>query len=253
VYQNRACVFPFSSLPLCCSMWYAYELGAYAAAGVGLVSRQTLVGGSYELIDDAAVIPYPDYYVSLLWKRLIGSQVWCSSLSRCGSVLAGRHLFLPPLLAFLQVLSASLSPSSPDSPVRAFAHCAYGDGRGSAGAGVVAILVNFALNETVPVSIAWGGAGSAATVEVYQLQPLAGPKPGTETGGGGRSASGLGARPTDWYGVALNGQPLEFRSGGPVPATPPLVVPVTEAVALAPTTVTLVVNAGAGAGVCSGR
>lgn len=58
-----------------CSLWYAYELGAYAAAGVGLLSRQTLVGGDYELIDKVTVTPHPDYYVALLWKRLVGSQV----------------------------------------------------------------------------------------------------------------------------------------------------------------------------------
>lgn len=229
-----------------CSIWYAYELGAYAAAGVGLVSRQTLVGGAYELVDDVTVMPYPDYYVALLWKRLVGSQVspW-------------RHSFapVPPCVCPLrhgasQVLSANLTPSAPSSPVRAFAHCAYG-GTGSS-AGIVAVLVNFALNETASVSIAWGAAGSAAEVGVYQLQPLAGPQAAS---GAGLDPwrNGASPRPVDWYRVALNGQPLDFSSGGPVPATPPVMAPAAQPLVLGPATVTLVTNAGAGAGVCSGH
>lgn len=143
----------------------------------------------------------------------------------------------------MQVLSAQLAPSGPTSPVRAFAHCAYG------GAGIVAVLVNFALNETASVSIAWGAAGSAAQVGVYQLQPLAGPGGGNSQ----RRPSGASPRPTDWYRVALNGQPLDFVSGGPVPATPPVMAPAFEPVTLGPATVTLVTNMGAGAGVCSGH
>ena len=115
------------------------------------------------------------------------------------------------------------------------------------------MLVNFALNETASVSIAWGGGGSAAEVGVYQLQPLAGP-PSRAASGTGLDPwrNGPSPRPVDWYRVALNGQPLDFLSGGPVPATPPVMAPSSQPVVLGPATVTLVTNAGAGAGVCSG-
>lgn len=149
---------------------------------------------------------------------------------------------------------ASLSPFSQSSSVRAYAQCAHGGASQAphGGAGIVAVLVNFAVNTTDSVTIDWGNDGSADQVAVYQLQPLAGPPAaGTHDWTGLKGT--YSARPTDWYGVALNGKPLTFASGGPVPDTPPVMAAASAPVSLGPATVTLVVNAGAGAGVCSGK
>ena len=37
--------------------------------------RQTLSGSDYGLIDDATLTPRPDYWASVLWKRLMGTTV----------------------------------------------------------------------------------------------------------------------------------------------------------------------------------
>jgi len=57
------------------SLWYAHMFGQLARSGVGLLCRQTLMGGDYELIDRRTGAPNPDYYVALLWHDLVGSEV----------------------------------------------------------------------------------------------------------------------------------------------------------------------------------
>ena len=57
------------------SLWYAHTLGQLARTGVGILSRQTLLGGDYELINRTTGAPNPDFYVALLWHDLVGSEV----------------------------------------------------------------------------------------------------------------------------------------------------------------------------------
>ncbi|XP_071515865.1 heparanase-like [Panulirus ornatus] len=56
------------------------KLGVAARGGVDLVARQTLYKGNYALID-ADLLPYPDYWLSVLYKRLVGGRVLDLSLS----------------------------------------------------------------------------------------------------------------------------------------------------------------------------
>jgi len=46
-----------------------------------VVVRQTLSGMNYGLIDDATLTPRPDYWASLLWKRLMGTQVHATAVA----------------------------------------------------------------------------------------------------------------------------------------------------------------------------
>jgi heparanase 1 len=57
------------------SLWYAHTLGQLARNGVGMLARQTLLGGDYELVNRTTGAPNPDYYVALLWHDLVGSDV----------------------------------------------------------------------------------------------------------------------------------------------------------------------------------
>ncbi|KAK2176167.1 hypothetical protein NP493_678g01053 [Ridgeia piscesae] len=54
-------------------MWLD-KLGISAMTGISLVVRQTFYGGHYSLID-RYLQPLPDYWLSLLFKRLVGSKV----------------------------------------------------------------------------------------------------------------------------------------------------------------------------------
>jgi hypothetical protein len=51
------------------------RLGAAARSGQSLVVRQALVGADYGLLDEVTFDPRPDYYISLLWKKLMGRAV----------------------------------------------------------------------------------------------------------------------------------------------------------------------------------
>ncbi|KAI3362512.1 hypothetical protein L3Q82_012799 [Scortum barcoo] len=55
-------------------MWLD-KLGLAARLGLGVVMRQVLIGsGSYHLVDDN-LDPLPDYWLSVLYKRLVGPEV----------------------------------------------------------------------------------------------------------------------------------------------------------------------------------
>jgi heparanase len=108
------------------SLWWVDELGLAATHGQRVVVRQTLAGSNYGLIDDETMAPNPDYWASLLWKRLMGRVV-------------------------LAVRAAGDDPS-----VRAYAHCTP-DGGGS----VSLLIVNLHSDQHARVHVD-GYATSAA-------------------------------------------------------------------------------------------
>ena len=65
------------------SMWYADALGLYARNGIKMLSRQTLLGGNYEIINRTTGLPNPDFYSVLLWHDLVGTEVFNVALDGC--------------------------------------------------------------------------------------------------------------------------------------------------------------------------
>lgn len=57
-------------------LWWLDQLGTLARCGHDTVVRQSLTGMNYGLIDDTNLAPRPDYWNSLLWKRLMGTRVY---------------------------------------------------------------------------------------------------------------------------------------------------------------------------------
>jgi hypothetical protein len=57
------------------SLWWMDELGLLATRGHAVVVRQTLLGSNYGLVDDQSLEPRPDFYASVLFKRLMGRVV----------------------------------------------------------------------------------------------------------------------------------------------------------------------------------
>ncbi|CAG7829420.1 unnamed protein product [Allacma fusca] len=64
------------------------KLGISARYGVEVVFRQTLMGGAYGMVDSCGT-PTPDYYISVLHKRLVGTQVLEASLETSESINSG--------------------------------------------------------------------------------------------------------------------------------------------------------------------
>ncbi|MDZ7923901.1 MAG: glycoside hydrolase [Marinagarivorans sp.] len=56
--------------------WWADQLGLGARYGQQVMVRQSLVGGDYGLLDRLTLKPRPDYWLSWLWKQLMGTQVY---------------------------------------------------------------------------------------------------------------------------------------------------------------------------------
>ncbi len=101
--------------------WWLDQLGALARRGHKRVIRQNLSGSNYGLIDEVTLAPKPDYWVSLLWRKLMGQKVLAAT------VPAGHRL------------------------VRVYAHCA-GAKMGKAGA-VTAALINLDAKRTVRMEL----------------------------------------------------------------------------------------------------
>lgn len=57
-------------------LWWLDQLGLMAQHGQDLVVRQTLCGGDYGMIEEERLAPRPDYWNSLLWKRLMGERIY---------------------------------------------------------------------------------------------------------------------------------------------------------------------------------
>ena len=62
-------------------LWWLDELGLLARKDHAVVVRQTLSGSDYGMIDDQTLEPRPDYWNSLLWKRLMGTRVYATQKS----------------------------------------------------------------------------------------------------------------------------------------------------------------------------
>ncbi|WP_111977172.1 glycoside hydrolase [Algibacillus agarilyticus] len=61
--------------------WWADQLGQGAALGQKVMIRQSLIGGDYGMINRLTIKPRPDYWVSWLWARLMGTEVYAVSCS----------------------------------------------------------------------------------------------------------------------------------------------------------------------------
>lgn len=57
------------------ALWWGDTLGRVARRGQKVIVRQTLAGADYGLIDDRTLQPNPSYWVSWLWRRVMGTQV----------------------------------------------------------------------------------------------------------------------------------------------------------------------------------
>lgn len=58
------------------TLWWLDQLGLLATMKHSVQCRQTLSGADYGLIDDATLEPTPDYWASVLWRRLMGTSVF---------------------------------------------------------------------------------------------------------------------------------------------------------------------------------
>jgi heparanase 1 len=111
------------------SLWWLDELGKMARRGTPVIVRQALTGADYGLLDEATLDPRPDYFASVLWRKLMGTKVLAATVDK--------------------------SPS-----VRAYAHCAAADAPGAVPGALTVVAIN--LDDTQPVTLQLDGAGGAS-------------------------------------------------------------------------------------------
>ena len=114
-------------------VWWVDQLGQLARRGQQQVVRQTLAGSDYGLLEDSDLSPNPDYWISVLWRRLMGATV--------------------------------LAATSPDPALRAYAHC-HPDGEG-----VTLALVNIG-DQPLAVGADLSGSGDAAEAYILTAPSL---------------------------------------------------------------------------------
>ncbi|MDO3381781.1 glycoside hydrolase [Gilvimarinus algae] len=74
------------------SFWWADQLGQGALHGHQVMVRQSLVGGDYGLIDRLTLKPRPDYWLSWVWVRVMGTAVYrCYHSDKHLRVYCHRH------------------------------------------------------------------------------------------------------------------------------------------------------------------
>jgi hypothetical protein len=78
---------PFATTYLDCFR-YLYQLGSLAKNGIKVVMHNTLAASEYSLIDQGTHVPKPNYWVALLWAKLMGTNVY-----EAGNGTTGVYLF----------------------------------------------------------------------------------------------------------------------------------------------------------------
>lgn len=57
------------------SLWYADSMALKAKLGYAAYCRQDFIGADYGLVNYTSYLPSPDYWLLVLWKRLVGTRV----------------------------------------------------------------------------------------------------------------------------------------------------------------------------------
>ena len=73
------------------SFRYLNQLGALAQKGVQVVAHNTLAASDYGLIDYDTMMPRPNYWAAVLWRRLMGSTVLASPQSPAADLRLYAH------------------------------------------------------------------------------------------------------------------------------------------------------------------
>jgi hypothetical protein len=94
------------------SFRYADTLGRLARQKVAVIFHNTLASSDYGLLEPGTFEPRPNYWVALLWRRLMGTTVLDAGLSREGLHLYAHCLRDKPGGVALLVINNSRSASS---------------------------------------------------------------------------------------------------------------------------------------------
>jgi heparanase 1 len=99
------------------SLWWLDQLGKMARRGTPVVIRQSLTGADYGLLAEPSLDPRPDYFATLLWRRLMGARVLAATVQKTPTLRAYAHCTAAEAPGFragaVTVLAINLDASQP--------------------------------------------------------------------------------------------------------------------------------------------
>jgi heparanase 1 len=126
------------------SFWWLDQLGAIARRGEPVVIRQSLSGANYGLLDGDTLDPRPDYWTSVLWRRLMGTTV------------------------------LDVQVSDPEGLLRAYAHCTRSGAPGFAAGAMTLVAINPSRDHGAALSLP-GPSTSGAEIYLVTAADLSSP------------------------------------------------------------------------------
>lgn len=134
------------------SLWFANLLGVLTKTSPvphSVYCRQALIGGYYELVnhENNNFVPNPDYWVSYMWKNVIGSS------KAIGPIVSPNRIDTVEYSTKF-TFGCCKNPGSDSVLVHAF--CANSDGRYGASGDVVFIVINVSKDKAVQLTVPLG-------------------------------------------------------------------------------------------------
>jgi heparanase 1 len=196
-------------------LWWLDQLALAARGGQRVVIRQTLIGSDYGLLDADTYRPNPDYYNSLLWKKLMGARV-------LGVNESGDNPYLRVYAHCTPRLSGGVSGA--DDP--------------SGGQAVTVLALNTHPDRAAHFTLDLGpSSAERSSIDAERLTIQA-------------ERYDLSAPALDSREVSLNGRPLELAGGAPPELHGELVTLDDQPLALAPASYAFLVLQGVRAPAC---
>lgn len=98
---------------------YVDQMGRLARQGVAVVMHNTLTASDYALLDEQDHSPRPSYWAALLWRQLMGTEVFDAGKSRAGTHVYAHSLRGKPGGITLLVINTAQTPVSVAMPTDA--------------------------------------------------------------------------------------------------------------------------------------
>jgi heparanase 1 len=102
------------------SFRYLNQLGSLAKLGVQVVMHNTLAASDYALIDEATLLPRPNYWSAVLWRRMMGTTVLDAGASPSPNLHLYAHCLRdhPGGVALLAINADRTASQELDVPVK---------------------------------------------------------------------------------------------------------------------------------------
>jgi len=102
------------------SFRYLNQLGTLAKHGVQVVIHNTLAASDYALIDESTLVPRPNYWAALLWRRMMGTMVLDAGASPSPNLYLYAHCLRgqPGGVALLAINADRSATQELDVPVK---------------------------------------------------------------------------------------------------------------------------------------